>query len=441
MRPIYKVRGVLLLALLILLPLHAFLITWLRTVSYGTPLLMVASSWKELLMVSILGLCILELILERHRPKLDSIDVLVLIYTGVALIWLTARPGSVGQWLLGFRFDVLPFLFFTVLRRVTWNTELIIKTLLISGSALLVFGILQATVLPRELLLYFGYSDFHGGYEPALPITACQYLEGTDSVCRAISTFGGPTRYGSYLLILAGIGLPFLYTLWKSSYKKVLPLIALISFFVLITINVALTYSRSIWLGGIVMVTALILSNIPRLWRRVLVVGGAIAVMGGVFILTQTSILEKYPTLHTLIVRSNSTSEHRAFFEAGVEAIKNHPLGMGLGTVGPASLRYEKFLTENWYLQVAAEMGVIGVLIYLVLITTMAKSLAAKKNEQQESTHFHSLLSYGLFVSLIGMCTAALLTHAFEEMASTLTFFAFAAMALPVKQGSHKDRA
>jgi hypothetical protein len=125
------------------------------------------------------------------------------------------------------------------------------------------------------------------------------------------------------------------------------------------------------------------------------------------------------PLLKTIFVRESSTDVHANLFKKGVALSAKNPLGMGLGTVGPASVRFEKRLTENWFLQIALEMGWLGLILFLaILIELSRKLLADRKN----------LLKIGLFLSLLGISVTGLFTHSFEETTTVLLLMIFSAL-------------
>ncbi len=397
-----SVRHILVLILVGLIPFHAFLITWLRDVWPAGGFL---AAWKEGLMVLLLLIGGGELILKRHSIKLDRLDLALSIYIGVALIWGIVQKETVTQWLFGMRIDVLPFIVFGVLRHVTWSEqqkEQLYKVIYISSVIILSFGILQALVLPRDFLVNFGYGTAQDMLTAGEAITGCQYLEHTAKVCRAIATFGGPTRYGVYLLVIAGVVLPFLRT-----KKRHLTIVG-----GLIALNIFLTYSRSVWVAAAVMVIIGSFFFASKKMRRVLaglIIIGVVAV--GVTGILVKDLDQHQSLLRSIIVRASSSGEHMTYLKKGLDVLVAHPMGIGLGTVGPASLRFTPFLTENWFLQIAIEMGMVGIAAFMWMLIEMGMRLYKTMTVENR----------GLLLALIGICVTGLFTHSFEESAATVT--------------------
>lgn len=402
-----KLRHLLIILLLGLLPFHAFLITWIKS---RLPSLSLIAGWKEALVVLIIGVCVIEIWEKRKKVKVDRLDVAVLLYIGVSLIWAIVQRETITQWIFGFRVDVLPFVLFIALRHVVWDqTAILYKVMMGTGAAVIIFGLLQALILPREFLTYFGYGTAQGMLQPDSAITGCQYLEHTPKVCRAISTFGGPTRYGVYLLVLAGVVLPYI--------RNKRAIFSAMSVFIIASI--ILTYSRSVWIAAAAMV--LIGSFFFATKRLRWVMAGMLT--AGVVVLIVAGYMVKdldqhQSLLRSILVRASSTGAHITYIQDGVKVLAENPMGIGLGKVGPASLRFEPFLTENWFLQIAIEMGVAGLLIFLWILFEMALGLYKKK------TPVH----WGVLLTLIGICITGLFTHSFEESAATLLLVTAAAM-------------
>lgn len=402
-----KTRWWVLLILMSLAPFHAFLITWLKSAAGGeSTWVTAASAWREIFVAIIGFLVMAEILIKKTLPRFDSLDIIISAYFLLSLLWLAIQRDEPVRWLLGFRFDVLPFLFYVIVKHAVWpKRELIFKISLAIAAAVVVFGLLHALALPKNFLTYFGYSQYQGQYRPDVPIAACQYLENTDRVCRATSTFGGPTRYGTYLLLVLGI-----------LQKNVVAGLSRTILFLLVAISIILTYSRSIWIGAMVMaVGAGILflkkKNAAEKTYRI------IAPIFLIILTIITLIVVGFSKgdggfLKKIFMRESSTSEHFYLARQGVITAMQHPLGLGLGVSGPATMRIKKSLTENQFIQIAVEMGIPGLLLFLAILVLLAMSLKGN----------------GLFLSLLGISVAGLFTHSFEETTTMLILMAFFAL-------------
>lgn len=158
-----------------------------------------------------------------------------------------------------------------------------------------------------------------------------------------------------------------------------------------------------------------------------------IILVGGIVLLQssrepQTGAWKPPPFLETVFLRVNSTGEHARLFKEGLVLAASHPLGMGLGTVGPASVRYEKLLTENWYLQILIEMGVLGLALFLGVLAVISKKILQAPRAAG--------INFGLFLALLGIAVTGLFTHSFEETSTVMVLFG----ALGTSLTSHSPR-
>lgn len=441
-------RWWLLLILIVVAPFHAFLITGLKSALPEGTFLTVISGWREIAVVIIGLLVFIELLEKKRFPKFDLLDWLIVIYAILAFAFLPFQNSAV-QWLLGFRYDILPFLFLLIVRRANWEkVSWLVRAALISAAVVLVFGLLHATVLPQNFLENFGYDQYQGEYVAGTPIAACQYLEHTQTVCRATSFFGGPTRYGTYLLLIIGLLLPFVIaSSAKQSSFAILKKTGIYFLLALALLNIFLTYSRSIWIGTSIaaLITFFILAARAKCSARSIGIG-IIAILTAIFI-AGTALLFSNIDLKTVLIRTSSTSAHAQLLKQGIQKLVAQPFGYGLGTVGPASVhkvapfgrinngnRFEKFLPENWYLQIGLEMGLTGLVLFLGILFLLFKNLLMSARAdtacypdpaERWSNVSLSLLKTGLFFALLGIAIAGLFTHSFEETTTVLILFGF----------------
>lgn len=423
-----KIRTALAIMLAIAAPFHGFAATWLKN-SLQTELPLPLLAWRELLAGLIVLFCGIELILKKERLRFDVLDAFMGLYALLALAFLFFQRSNPAQWLAGMRLDVLPFVFFAAVRRAQWGSaRTLIYTALASGAVVVLFGTAQTLFLPQDFLTRFGYGDYQGVFDPSLGLQSCQYLEHTNKLCRAVSTFGGPARYGAYLLVILGL----LYSFLKNSRLHAFA-VAFIAFAVS---NVFFTYSRAFWIGLAAMaVSALfvyfkdkksrrpaLLQKKPARGRIIMLAVVLLALAGFAYIKigAKTVSVDSAPFLKTIFARQSSTSEHWNLMRQGALQAAAHPFGIGLGRSGAASARFKKSLTENWYLQIAVEMGAIGLILFLGILILLLKKLAGRGGA----------LGKGLFFALLGIAAAGMFTHSFEETSAVLLLMLFAGISL-----------
>lgn len=217
---------------------------------------------------------------------------------------------------------------------------------------------------------------------------------------RAFGTFGRPNSYAGYLEMLLPIGLVVCYLVY---IRRATPALAGWRFRVAFAAAVGATgmiaaalfasYSRGAWLGTLGALVVMILAFSVRT-RVTAVLGVALLALillaGGANFLPQgfsERVLNAFANADTPDVRTAfitpenfSTVERRAHWEAGLQMFaSNRLLGVGLGnfnvrfaefTVSP-TFRISQGHAHNYYIHVAAEAGLVGLVTYLLLLATI----------------------------------------------------------------------
>ena len=92
----------------------------------------------------------------------------------------------------------------------------------------------------------------------------------------------------------------------------------------------------------------------------------------------------------------SSDQAHLTALDSSFKQVLNNPFGKGPGTSGPASVynNHPARIPENYYLQIAEETGIIGIVLYLVIIILVAFKFWQNRVDE---------LSLFLLASLIGI--------------------------------------
>ncbi len=453
-----KVRENLALVLLALLPFHAFLVTVLTKmiVGEGHPPLTILALWKE----AILGIILLCALADIFRPvrnkkgqwsfdplkSVDLIDGCILI----AAFWASKVPYwfrlpiLTPEFIFGFKYDFIPLIAFFILRRVQWSPDFLkraTKILLGSGVIIAVYGIISA-FLPLGFFTSLGYSGLHSLYSAEGPLAAFQQIGGT-SIRRIQSVMSGPNQLGLWLLIPIGILLSQYFGKKAVSGQR-----SAVSFGILL-VALVMTFSRAAWIAFIVMAIVVIVQKTPKLHRKKIAFGALGLIPCAIIV----ALL--FPSV---FLRIQSSSDHFRKPVEAVDVLLKHPLGLGLGTAGPASnatsetcvqleggsdITWAKdrpdlcvfvagiqmqpadhacdcpVLTENWYLQWAVEMGWVGLVVSLMLPFFILRKRIADSDKRI------------VILSYIGLSVAGLFLHAFEDAAVAYTIWILLAISLP----------
>jgi hypothetical protein len=208
----------------------------------------------------------------------------------------------------------------------------------------------------------------------------------------------------------------------KARSRKIRWLASLVT--VIFAVAAVTSFSRSSLIGLGVAAIVVFLLSVPKRYRLLTASGvmTAVLVTGLVFwgVLTNDSatIADRF------LLRGEITGGgvvggdegHIAAIVTGVSVIVSAPGGLGFGAAGPASFyALRPIITENWYLQIALEVGVIGLGLMLVLLAHIMHRVYQQGPQDP--------LRIGYIAALCGLLTAALFLHTLAD--STLAILIF----------------
>ncbi len=413
------------LGLLAYVPFHIFLSTWLGS-SLGV--LEWAKVAKDVMLI--VGFALALGVSYRHPTfkKLlkDKLLWLIWAYVLLHIVLVAIKPTDKDAELLGLVYNTrfLLFALYGALLQIHYPTLLksAIKVVLVSGLAVAGLGILQYLFLPNDLLAHFGYSRTNG----ALPAF---FIDDKPDLERIMSTVRDPNSLGSYLIIISLLLVNYI----KDHANKRYAYVALAG----VLLALFWTFSRSAWIGFVVAIfTYTFLQINLRLlfakYKKFIVVGSG---LGIIFLCGLFAFRNSY-TVQNLIFHADSSTTledpnqlRSRFLNESLGRIASEPLGTGPGTAGLASIRNDKqgvTLNENYYLQIAEEVGVLGVVLFLAIVAIIAWRLWQRKN----SPYAAVLLSI-----LIGLSFTNLLVHIWSNESVAYTWWGLAGIVISMRSG------
>ena len=297
-----------------------------------------------------------------------------------------------------------------------------------------VFGALIALLIAGAGEAAIGLVQYTTGIGPASFAIGEQFS-------RAYGTFGRPNSYAGYLEMIFPLGLAFAWWLWQNRpatevwQRRVLRLAA-IGATGLIGLALLASFSRGAWLGtagGLGVMILLTSKRARAVAATVGGVGGAFLLLGGASLLPSSvqdrvgSILGNAdaPDVRTAYITAENFAivERLAHWEAGLNMFRSDRLfGIGLGNF---NLRYSEFNVSptflisqghahNYYIHVAAEAGLVGLLGYLLLLATIVftgfQSLRLTSGVNDNS------LGRALAIACFGTITAVAIHNVFENL-------------------------
>jgi O-antigen ligase len=231
---------------------------------------------------------------------------------------------------------------------------------------------------------------------------------------RATGTIGDPNELAAALVVGLALGAGFAVARGCSSVLRLGGLLAV----PLCAAGIFLSASR----GGLIALGAMLLAGtvVAGRWRVAVTALLMVIATGGFLYFTQVAPLPARERLLT----ANGGSGRSDLWKVGLRVVHAHPVGgVGVGNSEHAAANYvlrpgvihysslifstKPFPVHNTYLQVTAEMGVVGLLLFLTLIVAcLGCALRAARLAAQRRDVTMEALARAVFLALIGTAAA-----------------------------------
>jgi len=407
------------LGVLLLTPFYGFWSTWLGS-SIG-PLWL----WKSLLdiVVALLGLALIAwLVIHRTISRVlvhQPIVLTMITFAALALIVTEVMPQPTTEMTVGLAFGLRHICMFCIMFGTSWFLgsghewrRKVARVILWVTVVLVTLGIIQVTVAPADVLTQFGY-----GPDTIAPVSI---IDDNSAARRAFATMRGPNDFGAFMLVPLAVACV---SLLSRRQRIVLALFAAVGLFI--------SGSRSAMIGGIVVVImAVLLQHGMQLLRSRRAIGMTLAgvIAAGVMLAGAMTI----PTLRLIVFHSSptdshltegSTDQHWQRTMIGIENVIHQPLGCGLGCAGPASFYSDSpSISENYYVQIAEEAGVIGLVLWVTMTVLVMKALYWVSRCDE--------LARSLYLAGIGIAVVGFWLHVWGDITLSLVWWGLAGIML-----------
>lgn len=410
----------LLLTIFVGVVVHAPLSVWLGTIWPEHELLI--KSWKEILMGVAAVVLAIALTIEKRwdvfrSPLFYAIGGFAALNLVLVPLYYTGAESTLAGILVNLRYLLYFVLVYAGLVLYPQWYKAFLYAFGIGAVIVLVFTLLQATVLPYDVLKYIGYG----------PATIAPYLTVDQNMdyIRLNSTLRGPNPLGAYAVITLSVFLAF----WLRGPARLTRVQAWALGILGVGAAVALwaSYSRSAALAGLLAVGAVLFvifgKKITRaMWISLAVV--ALVIGGSLVALRDTSfvsnvILHEDPAEGGAV---NSNDGHAESLVDGTTRMLQQPLGGGIGSTGSASLLSDKpLIIENQYLFVAHEVGWVGLALFVVIFWMVMSGLWKRRKDW---------LALGVFASGLGLAFIGILLPVWVDETVAIIWWGLAAIAL-----------
>jgi O-antigen ligase len=431
------------LLVLAYMPFHIFLAQSLSLLTGGL------EAWKlgKDILVAVLALFAVCLVWGQHRHTrlfnlLVGLSALyILMHLGV---WLLHPDIYRNSALLGTIYNnrLDAFLLLGMGAALLWpghvKAGFLVRLMLGVSTVVAFLGVAQ-WFLPHDFLTHFGYSLARG-------TRAVFYIDNKSGFPRVMATLREPNALGAYLImpITALIAL----LIRVKDHNRRLILLGMAGLHVL---ALALTFSRSAWLAAAVSVALIIgwhhPTKVQMFAKRfgLLAVALVVLVVLGVYSQRHSGFVKSYIT-HSSTGHNqtelDSNALHQTFIERGLHGMVQQPLGHGPGTAGLASIQNPKgsFLTENYYVQIGYEVGVLGLLVFIAIQALVYLRLWRQRKEILPAVLLTSFWAYVITNMLLHTWSNEAVAAQWWLLAGLSLGIATASSALPKKSPAKSAR-
>ena len=386
---------------------------------------LLVKSWKELLL-GLIGVLLAVVLWRRNLLREVLSDKLVLLVASIAVVHvvlLLAFDNAYVSEFAGLLIDLRYYLLFVELyvagRYLAGTRRDILRAAVIGAGIVILFGALQAVVLPKDILSGIGYSD--QTIKPYLTVDM------NHDYIRINSTLRGPNPVGAFaVMVLALVGA------WALRHKQRLKdwrfAAATIATSVSGVIVLVASHSRSAWIATVGAATMLLVGVVPR--RMALYSVATVGVLGLLAVGALWS-LRDVPVVSNVFFHSNPTGGsplksdegHATSLQYGIETAASEPFGNGIGSTGSASLLSDNpVIVENQYLFMAHESGWLGLGLQLLLLVLVLLGLWHGRKADW--------LSFGVCASGVGLVLIGLLQPVWADDTVSLYWWGLAGLAL-----------
>ena len=415
------------------LPLHALGMRILETrLRVGGSAALAVGVWKDVLLL-VLFLVTLRAAghLRSGRTSARLLDILILAYASVCLVYALVSPSKLHAF-YGFRGNVEPFLFYYVFRYLplpTWQVRRLTMWIIVLGALLAVLAVYQVYFWDFGTYRDLGFTLVTGQLPSTFTVVGAGWA-------RPTATFSSPNTAGLFfalvgvvaagrlqteerrgsrilLLVLLGpIGVGLLYTMSRSGL-----VLAMLGLLPLVLLRTRLRGQPGLRLA------------LPLLAAAVLALV-VLSVRPGQYMAAMVNRLAR-----TASGMDPSASGRLPDLLNAVETIRSSPFGVGLGMVGSRTGKFNDdywmlYHTENYYLQIAMEIGILGGILLIAIYLCAGLTLWRHRSSHQSGGA--AVNSWTALSCLGGTMAASMFIPQLNELVLAGYLWMFVGMALRV---------
>lgn len=375
----------------------------------GIPIL--ASLWEEAFILGAIVLIVYRKLIgsDRALGRETPLETYIVLFMAVGLFLMTTAPSHPHIAFAGYRATVMYIVWFFLIIRLIEDEK---------DFKILFYGIMGVGI----------FMGLHGVYQfiVKVPIPASWVTSTEMGVrTRVFSITGSPNILGTFMVMTAPLAASMIY-----HSKKFISKLIFLALTGAMCLCLLFTFSRGAWVG---MVVAVVIFAVFVDKKLLGIMGAA---MAGALIFVP-SITSRLTFLFTSDYAEASAIGGRALrWEMGrLLLLERNPwIGFGLGRFGGAVAMNNKILEEteefkyfymdNYYLKTMVEMGYIGIIFYLLMISALVVwGMRAVYN-----SGIYKAPAAGILAGLCGVLVHCYFENIFEETYMMAYFWGLAAM-------------
>lgn len=432
-----------LLGLIIFLPFQTIVFSLLFHFGLSSQIVRQAGSWKEALGVGVVIAGVRGF--RAARKRIDLLDLLGIAFIALALLFALlpqlfadAAPGASNVrslafrqtagfviLLLGARHAVLPANF----RRRA------IKAVMVVGAIVAAIAVYEFffsdswnTFLVETVELpNYKYQIFQEGNPYRTDLRAYGQLGGA-SYIRVGSVFFTALTLGFYLL------LPFAVAIERTVREGIRGKAG--ALLLLTSLALIFTQTRAAIIGALVIALVAVRPAAGKTTDRRLQYGFIITML--LFLALPVAVYSGLAERSTSVASGDEESavDHWDAQLNGINGVIDHPIGLGIGTSAGIGQRFSTtgaFITENYYLQMGIELGVLGMFLFIALTLVLIKYL------NRASKRVPDVALGAMRLAVIGLAIGATLLHTWTDFAVAWSAWALAGAVLGYAEREMRD--
>ncbi len=389
---------------------------------------LIIKSWKEILLGA--ATLLLPILLTAYKrwhifkePLFLCIAAFAALNIALIPLFFTGVESTLAGILINLRYLLYFVLVYVALVLFPRHSRLFLKVFIAGAIVVVLFAVLQITVLPNDFLKYIGYNE-----TTIMPFLT---VDQNPDFIRINSTLRGPNPLGAYAMVVLVLTVAY----WLGNRQRLTKVqVNVLSYLGLgSAIVLWASYSRSALLAAVVAVAFVLWVTVGKkvskgLWVVLaivaLVVGGSLVAFKDTDFVSNV-ILHEDPGEGSGV---NSNDGHADSLIDGTARVVQQPLGGGIGSTGSASLMTDSpLIIENQYLFIAHESGWIGISLFLVISGILLFTLWRGRRDW---------FVLGVFASGVGLALIGVILPVWVDETVALIWWGLAAIALVRSRGS-----